>query len=85
MIWQHSLHRYVPSNTMHHDGLMKWRCSAPATKKDRRLMNAPSRMEPLRASGGILLQWVGATLDIEKAMCAQEALRESETKCAFSN
>jgi PAS domain S-box-containing protein len=34
--------------------------------------------EPLRASDGTLLLWVGATLDIEELMRAQEALRESE-------
>jgi PAS domain S-box-containing protein len=37
-----------------------------------------TRMEPLRASDGTLLLWVGATLDIEELMRAQEALRESE-------
>ena len=37
-----------------------------------------SRVEPLRASDGTLLQWVGLNLDIEELMCAQEALRESE-------
>src|SRR5580692_3246149 len=37
-----------------------------------------SRAEPLRASDGTLLQWVGVNLDIEELMCAQEALRESE-------
>jgi PAS domain S-box-containing protein len=37
-----------------------------------------TRMEPLRASDGTLLLWVGATLDIEDLMRAQEALRESE-------
>jgi PAS domain S-box-containing protein len=37
-----------------------------------------TRMEPLRASDGSLLLWVGATLDIEELMRAQEALRESE-------
>jgi PAS domain S-box-containing protein len=37
-----------------------------------------SRFEPLRASDGTLLLWVGATLDIEELMRAQEALRESE-------
>src|SRR6204780_2832271 len=37
-----------------------------------------SRFEPLRESDGTLLLWVGATLDIEELMRAQEALRESE-------
>jgi PAS domain S-box-containing protein len=37
-----------------------------------------TRIEPLRASDGTLLQWVGVTLDIEELMRAQEALRESE-------
>jgi len=37
-----------------------------------------SRVEPLRASDGSLVLWIGATLDIEELMCAQEALRKSE-------
>src|SRR6266849_10707435 len=37
-----------------------------------------SRAEPLRASDGTLLQWVGVNLDIEELTRAQEALRESE-------
>jgi PAS domain S-box-containing protein len=37
-----------------------------------------SRAEPLQASDGTLLQWVGVNLDIEELMRAQEALRESE-------
>src|SRR6204780_1976765 len=37
-----------------------------------------TRFEPLRARDGTLLLWVGATLDIEELMRAQEALRESE-------
>ena len=37
-----------------------------------------TRFEPLQASDGTLLLWVGATLDIEELMRAQEALRESE-------
>jgi PAS domain S-box-containing protein len=37
-----------------------------------------TRMEPLRASDGTLLLWVGATLDIEELMRAHDALRESE-------
>jgi PAS domain-containing protein len=37
-----------------------------------------SRVEPLRASDGTLLQWVGVNLDIEELKCAEQALRESE-------
>jgi PAS domain S-box-containing protein len=37
-----------------------------------------SRAEPLRASDGTLLQWVGMNLDIEDLKCAELALRESE-------
>jgi PAS domain S-box-containing protein len=37
-----------------------------------------SRVEPLRASDGTLLQWVGVNLDIEALKCAEQALRESE-------
>src|ERR1700730_8362341 len=39
-----------------------------------------SRAEPLRASDGTLLQWVGVNLDIEELKCAEQALRESEGK-----
>jgi PAS domain S-box-containing protein len=39
-----------------------------------------TRMEPLRASDGTILLWVGATLDIEELMRTQEALRESERR-----
>jgi PAS domain S-box-containing protein len=39
-----------------------------------------SRAEPLRASDGRLLQWVGVNLDIEELKCAEEGLRESEYK-----
>src|SRR6266436_8520763 len=39
-----------------------------------------SRVEPLRASDGTLLQWVGVNLDIEELKCAERALRESEYK-----
>ena len=39
-----------------------------------------TRFEPLRASDGSLLLWVGATLDIEELKCAERALRESELK-----
>src|ERR1700686_2086116 len=39
-----------------------------------------SRVEPLRASDGALLQWVGVNLDIEELKCAEQALRESEAK-----
>src|SRR5258706_12781651 len=37
-----------------------------------------SRAEPLRASDGTILQWVGVNLDIEERKCAEQALRESE-------
>ncbi len=37
-----------------------------------------SRAEPLRASDGTILQWVGVNLDIEDLKCAEQALRESE-------
>jgi PAS domain S-box-containing protein len=37
-----------------------------------------TRTEPLRASDGTILLWVGATLDIEELMRAQETLGESE-------
>jgi PAS domain S-box-containing protein len=37
-----------------------------------------TRMEPLRGSDGTLFLWVGATLDIEELMRAQETRRESE-------
>src|SRR6266853_4512132 len=39
-----------------------------------------SRVEPLRASDGTLLQWVGLNVDIEELKCAEQALRESEYK-----
>ena len=39
-----------------------------------------SRSEPLRASDGTLLLWIGATLDIEELKRAEEALRESQAK-----
>jgi PAS domain S-box-containing protein len=39
-----------------------------------------SRAEPLRASDGTILQWVGVNLDIEERKCAEQALRESEYK-----
>lgn len=39
-----------------------------------------SRAEPLRATDGTLLQWVGVNLDIEELKCAEQALRESEGK-----
>src|SRR6476646_9891160 len=37
-----------------------------------------SRVEPLRADDGTLLQWLGVNLDIEELKCAEQALRESE-------
>jgi PAS domain S-box-containing protein len=39
-----------------------------------------SRVEPLRASDGTLLQWLGVNVDIEELKCAEQALRESEAK-----
>src|SRR6266446_6357259 len=39
-----------------------------------------SRAEPLRASDGTLLQWVGVNLDIAELKCAEPALRESAGK-----
>jgi PAS domain S-box-containing protein len=39
-----------------------------------------SRVEPLRASDGTLLQWVGVNLDIEELKRVEQALRESESK-----
>ena len=39
-----------------------------------------SRAEPLRASDGTLLLWVGVNLDIEELKRAESALRESELK-----
>src|SRR3954463_46084 len=39
-----------------------------------------SRVEPLRADDGTLLQWVGVNLDIEELKRAEQALRESEGK-----
>jgi PAS domain S-box-containing protein len=39
-----------------------------------------SRVEPLTASDGTLLQWVGVNVDIEQLKCAEQAVRESEYK-----
>jgi PAS domain-containing protein len=39
-----------------------------------------TRAEPLRASDGTLLLWIGTTLDIEELKCVEQALRESEYK-----
>ena len=39
-----------------------------------------SRAEPLRASDGTLLQWIGVNVDIEELKCAEQALREREAK-----
>src|ERR1700761_6837870 len=39
-----------------------------------------SRYQPLRASDGSVLLWVGATLDIEELKRAEQALRENEYK-----
>ena len=41
-----------------------------------------SRAEPLRASDGTLLQWVGVNLDIEELKCAEQGLRRSEAYLA---
>jgi PAS domain S-box-containing protein len=35
-----------------------------------------SRAEPLRASDGTIMQWVGVNLDIDELKCAEQALRE---------
>jgi hypothetical protein len=37
-----------------------------------------SRVEPLRASDGTLLQWVRVNLDIEELKCAEQALQRSQ-------
>jgi PAS domain S-box-containing protein len=37
-----------------------------------------SRVEPLRANDGTLLQWLGVNVDIDEVKCAAEGLRESE-------
>jgi PAS domain S-box-containing protein len=39
-----------------------------------------TRMEPLRASDGTLLLWIGATLDIEELMRAEAEARENERR-----
>jgi PAS domain S-box-containing protein len=39
-----------------------------------------SRAEPLRASDGAILQWVGVNLDIQELKCTEQALRTSEAK-----
>src|ERR1700754_2684580 len=41
-----------------------------------------SRAEPLRASDGTLLHWVGVNLDIDELKCAVQALRRSEAYLA---
>jgi PAS domain S-box-containing protein len=41
-----------------------------------------TRMEPLRASDGTLVLWIGATLDIEELKCTEQALREREAQLA---
>jgi PAS domain S-box-containing protein len=41
-----------------------------------------SRAEPLRASDGTILQWVGVNLDIEEFKHAEDALRRSEANLA---
>ena len=39
-----------------------------------------SRAEPLRASDGTLLYWIGVNLDIEERTLAEESLRQSEER-----
>jgi signal transduction histidine kinase len=39
-----------------------------------------TRFEPLRASDGTLLLWIGATLDIEELKCAERALQEEHER-----
>jgi signal transduction histidine kinase len=39
-----------------------------------------ARFEPLRASDGTLLLWVGATLDVEDLKCAEQALRKEHER-----
>jgi signal transduction histidine kinase len=39
-----------------------------------------ARFEPLRASDGTLLLWIGATLDIEDLKCAEQALRKEHER-----
>ena len=39
-----------------------------------------SRAEPIRASDGTIMRWVGVNLDIEERKCAEQALEESEHK-----
>jgi PAS domain S-box-containing protein len=39
-----------------------------------------SRAEPLRASDGTLLYWIGVNLDIEERKLAEEGLRQSEER-----
>jgi signal transduction histidine kinase len=39
-----------------------------------------ARFEPLRASDGTLLHWLGATLDIDELKCAEQALREEHER-----
>jgi C4-dicarboxylate-specific signal transduction histidine kinase len=39
-----------------------------------------ARFEPLRASDGTLLQWLGATLDIDELKRAEQALREEHER-----
>ncbi len=39
-----------------------------------------ARFEPLRASDGTLLLWVGATLDVEDLKCAEQALQEEHER-----
>src|SRR5712672_1281778 len=44
-----------------------------------------SRVEPLRASDGTLLQWVGVNVDIDELKCAERALRRANTSSVKSS
>jgi PAS domain S-box-containing protein len=43
-----------------------------------------TRAEPLRASDGTLLLWIGVTLDIQELKCVEDVLRESERSARFA-
>ncbi|QIG95959.1 PAS domain-containing protein [Bradyrhizobium sp. 6(2017)] len=62
-------------------------CMGEAAEFSQRVRNAQgdyrwflSRVEPLRATDGTLLQWVGVNVDIEELKRAEQAARESEYK-----